>query len=219
MGKKKRTKEICYLCGKSIEKGRLARDHVPPKAFYPKDVRAGLNLQVVPSHKECNEAYRKDEEYFQHAFYVEVLRQQPAITPHLKNDFLRRSRKPQTPAMIRKILKGASAITPGGIHLPPSTLQLKIDRARIEKVALKIARGLFYIDEKRFLPLKNAKDIRFCLNGDNVPDLYRLYWPYVERRWVCPAVFSYKYFKFEDLQLYSLFFWEAIMSCAAFGNP
>jgi len=231
MARKSKPNEICYLCGNGIEKDRLARDHVPPIAFYPKNVRAGLNLQVAPSHKECNEAYREDEEYFQHAFFVEVLNQQPPITAHLKNDFLRRAQKTQTPAMIRKILKETFNVTPGGIHLPSNKYVMTIDQARIERVVLKIIRGLFYLENKNFLPLENAKDMRLCLDENDVPDMYKHYWPAVEPSGVDPRVFSYKYFntckyslsgKYPELDkfhLYSLLFWEAIMFCVTFEYP
>ena len=109
-----------------------------------------------------------------------------------------------------------SNITSGGIILPQGLLQVEIDLMRIEKVSLKIVRGLFYMDNHNFIPLENAKDIRFCSNESEVPELYRLYWPYAKLRGVCPDVFSYKYFKFENLHLYSLMFWKTIMSCAAF---
>ena len=44
----------------------LSMDHVPPRQFYMKQIRAtqNLNLDVAPSHKNCNEAYKEDEEYF-----------------------------------------------------------------------------------------------------------------------------------------------------------
>jgi len=229
--KKTKTKQICYLCGKSIENAELSYDHVPPVAFYPKDIRAGLNLQVAPSHKKCNEDYRKDEEYFQHAFIIEVLNQRPPITSHLERDFLRRAEKPQTPAMIRRILKGVSNITPGGIHLPSGILQVEIDRLRIERIVLKIARGLFYIENKNFVPLQNAKDIRFCLNENEVPERYKLCWLATKLSGAYPKVFSYKYFntckysasgkypELDKLHLYTLRFWEAVMFCVAFEYP
>jgi len=211
-----KTNPICYLCGRNIETSNLSDDHVPPKAFYPKGIRAGLNLWVIPTHKTCNEIYRKDEEYFQNAFLIEVLNQKPPITKHIMSDFHRRSQRSQTPALVRKILKGVSNITPNGIHLPNGIFQINIDLLRIERVALKIARGLFYIENNIFLPLQNAKDIRFCLKENEVPDFYKLYWPYTKTKGTYHKVFSYKYFKYRKLHLYSMLFWEAVMSCVAF---
>jgi hypothetical protein len=127
MNKGNNIRKICHLCGESIKKAELSDEHVPPKAFYPKDIREGLNLQTAPSHKKCNEDYRKDEEYFQHAFLVEVLNKRPSITQHLVRDFSRRAEKAQTPAMAWRILKGVSNITSGDIHLPSGILQVEID--------------------------------------------------------------------------------------------
>ena len=231
MTKETKTKQTCYLCGMGIEKAELSDDHVPPKAFYPKDIRDGLNLQTAPSHKKCNEDYRKDEEYFQHAFLVEVLNKRPSIVSHLVRDFSRRAEKSQTPAMIRRVLKGVSNITPGGIYLPSGMLQVGIDQLRTERIVLKIARGLFYIENKNFVPLQNAKDIRLCLNENEVPELYKLYWPATKPSGAYPKVFSYKYFntckysalgkypELDRLHLYTLLFWEAVMFCVAFECP
>jgi hypothetical protein len=231
MTEENRAKEICYICGEGIAKAHLSYDHVPPKAFYPKNIRAGLNLQTAPVHKTCNEDYRKDEEYFLHSSFIEVLNQQPAVTPYLQTEFYRRAQKPQTPAIMRKILKECSNVTPGGIHLPAGKYVVQIDRGRIERVVLKIVRGLFYIDENCFLPLKNAKDFRFCLEENEVPELYKLYWPATKLSGAYPKVFSYKYFntrkysasgKYPDLDrmhLYTLLFWEAVMFCVAFEDP
>ncbi|GAI75371.1 unnamed protein product [marine sediment metagenome] len=67
--------QVCYLCGESIEDSpediglKLARDHVPPRLFYPKAIRKkeNLNLEVAQSHQKCNEYYRKDEELIKSA--------------------------------------------------------------------------------------------------------------------------------------------------------
>jgi len=219
MNKRNKIEQLCYLCGTNIRKDKLSYDHIPPKAFYPKRARAGLNLQVAPAHKTCNENYREDEEYFQHVFLLEVLNRKPPITELLKDDFFRKAQRPQTPALIRNILKGVSSITPGGIYLPHGRLQVEIDQLRIERVVLKVACGLFHIENHGFMPLKNAKDIRFCLDEDEVPELYRLYWPHAELKGVYPDVFSHKYFRFENLHLYSLLFWKAFMYCVAFEDP
>ncbi len=132
--------------------------------------------------------------------------------------------------MIRKILKGVSNVTPVGIHLPRAKYAVTIDQPRIERVVLKIVRGLFYLENRNFLPPENAKDIRFCLDENEVPKMYRLYWPFVKLTGVYPKVFSYKYFntrkcsasgkytELDRLHLYTLLFWEAVMFCVAFEN-
>ena len=72
----------CCICGAFIDSDAvtpsdaLSMDHVPPKQFYPKELRIDRNpnLWRVPTHKRCNEDYREDEEYFYHAMYAVVLK-------------------------------------------------------------------------------------------------------------------------------------------------
>ena len=59
--------EICYLCGKRLDKKEdISYDHVPPKQFYPSTIRknTNLNLFTLPTHIACNKSYQKDEDYF-----------------------------------------------------------------------------------------------------------------------------------------------------------
>ncbi len=207
----------CHICGKDISKEDLSLEHVPPKAFYPNNIRDGLNLWTVPAHKSCNESYRKDEEYFQHSLLIEVLNQNPSIKNSLATDFKRRAAKPQTPAMFRRIQKEISNVTPGGIHLPPRVYVVQIDLLRVEKVVLKIVQGLFYLQNCNYLPLECVKDFRFCLSEKEVPELYRLSWQVSRLQGVYPPVFSYKYFYHESFkfQLFSMLFWESVMFCLA----
>jgi hypothetical protein len=149
-----------------------------------------------------------------------VLNQKPPIEKALTDDFKRRSIKPQTPSMIRKILKETSNITPGGIHLPPNLYVTEIDRNRIEKVVLKIAQGLFYSKYNEFLPLERVKDFRFCLNEKEVPEFYKISWKATKPEGVYKPVFSYKHFYHSSykFQLYSVLFWDAVMFCVAVEN-
>ncbi len=59
--------EICYLCGEKLG-GDVGDDHVPPKQFYAERIRKSrrLDLFTLPVHKERNQAYMMDEEYFVH---------------------------------------------------------------------------------------------------------------------------------------------------------
>ena len=60
---------ICYLCGQEL-KTDINDDHVPPKQFYPKNIRKSQNLSnllVFKVHENCNSSYQKDEDYFVHS--------------------------------------------------------------------------------------------------------------------------------------------------------
>jgi hypothetical protein len=217
---------ICCLCGEPIERNPaspedvLSMDHVPPKQFYPKELRSNRspNLWLVPTHKRCNQAYREHEEYFYHAMYGVVQTNNQRMGKQILADFARRIHKPQTPAIMRHIRKTFTTVTEGGIHLPPEVVQFSVDRYRSQSVVIKIAQGLIYRDCGVHAPRESCKDIRDCLDESNVPELYRLSWQGAESKTVCPDVFSYRRFEFENLHLLSMLFWESLMFCCAFED-
>jgi hypothetical protein len=206
---------ICHLCGKAIDEGEISREHVPPKSFYPLKVRQGLNLETVPAHKSCNKSYRKDEEYFQHGLYAQVLNVKSKISSSLTADYKRRATQPQTPAMFRRILKETSNVTPGGILLPSGKYAISLDKMRIQNVVIKILRGIYYIRYNSFLTFERIKDLRMCMDESGVPELYHLSWKVTPQQSVYESVFSYKFFShdFFEFELCSMFFWEAVMFC------
>jgi|CXWL01.1.fsa_nt_gi hypothetical protein len=218
---------ICCLCGSAIAANpanldeALSMDHVPPKQFYPKQLRTDLspNLWSAPTHKRCNGDFQKDEEYFYHAVYPLVQNGNLAMGKAVYADLMRRTKKPQTPAMLRRLLKTCTTVANGGIYFPPGIVRFSLDAYRVQRVAIKIAQGLLYLDYKRYVPRQNCKDIRLCELETGVPELYQLSWQGAEAKSVVPAVFSYRRFEFENLHLLSLFFWESFMICAAFENP
>ena len=198
----------------------LSMDHVPPKQFYPKGIRENedLNLRLLPSHKKCNEDYKNDEEYFYHCMYAAVERCNQKMAKLIYDDLQRRADKPQTKAMARRLLKDFKKVTDGGIHLPDGIVQFAIDEYRIQRVTLKIAQGLVYLETNRYMPLENAKDIRLCLEENEVPELYQLSFKASPIKGACPQVFSYRYFKFDTNHLLSMFFWESFMFCTLFDE-
>jgi len=228
MSNKAANKLMCTLCGHAIPKksaqieegDAYAEDHVPPKQFYPKALRqsAKLNLWVVPTHKRCNEAFKDDEEYFLHTSYIFVGNQNPVGLRAMHAEFKRRAKKPQTPAIMRRLLRSISSVTRGGIALPPGVLQLPVDWARLERVAIKIAQGLHFIEKGHHLPASTCVDIRLCEKPEEVPELYEFFWVESLRKAVAPAVFTFAHFEFDGLVLYSMLFWDAFVWCLAF-NP
>lgn len=217
--------KTCYLCGELIDTNvddadlQLSMDHTPPKQFYPKDIRKQhkLNMQLVPSHKKCNESFRKDEEYFYHSLYPMVAKNNPGMASVIFQDFKRRTQKPQTPAMMRSIVKTASRITKGGIHLPPEVVMLELNNNRLQRVAMKIARGVLCLNGIFYIPESSCIDLRNCQSEPEVPEIYKLSWQASPQP--CGdyhKVFSYKYFYFENHHYATLFFWESVMYCLCF---
>ena len=194
-------------------------DHLPPKQFYPKHLREGLNLQRVPAHRGSNEAYREDEEYFYHAMYLLTQGTNPAMGREVLADLRRRSSKPQTPAMVRRILKDAGPVTGGGIVLPPPLREIRVNTYRVHRVVIKIARGLFAIETGQCIAAENCKDIRLIEKDEDVPEFYSQSWQASDERAVHPNVFSYRYHARDSLHLLSMLFWRAFMFCVTFDEP
>lgn len=196
-------------------------DHVPPKQFYLKELRSAcaLNLWKVPAHKRCNEAYREDEEYFLHASFPLVTNANPEMRQLFDRELRRRAAKPQTQAMLRRLRRDFRRVTRGGLYMPRGMLVFELDKWRIQRVAIKIAQGLFFREFVRFLPRENCKDFRLSEHPTDVPELYRISWHGASAETVLPEVFSYRRLEFEDMQLLSLLFWKSFMVCMAFESP
>lgn len=212
---------ICYLCGSVIERKprdaemRLSMDHIPPKQFFPQPLRKQINprLDTVPSHRKCNNAYKDDEDYFYHSLYPLVANANKPMAKVIFNDFIRRSRKKQTPAMLRKILADAAGITAGGIVLPHGKIEFRVDEARIQRVAGKVARGALFLSTGMCVLESNIVDMRLCESESDVPEMYQLSWQAPEIQGRYPQVFSYRHFLSEGHHILSLLFWEAFMFC------
>jgi len=211
---------VCYLCGNLIDAEKPTRDHVPPQQFFPKELRVerNLNLWVAPTHNKCNEDYREDEEYFYATMFSAVARGNPKMHRIMYNDFLRRTNNPQTPAMMRRTMKGISSISSGGIHLPRGLLQVKADCWRLDRVVKKITRGLYWIDHNRFMPNENCFDLRYCDEPEKVPEVYRFKHP-DQPKGACTDVFSYTHFDFDGRYFWVLVFWKAFSFCIGYDEP
>lgn len=215
----KNSKRICYLCGQVIEaKSKddpmvLSMDHVPPRQFYMKQIRAtqNLNLDTAASHKSCNEAYKEDEEYFYVSMYPIVYKNYPAMEKLYFQDMIRRSQQPQTPAKLRKILSTAVTITEGGIHLPDGMRQLTLDRDRIERIVVKIARGILFLFTERYFKEQQIICKSFYDNQSEIPDpiLHALQlYPFDG---IYSDVFAFSLLSSGGLHLLLMQFWKAFM--------
>lgn len=238
--------DVCCLCGQpATDEDPITREHIPPRQFYPKSLRDGLNLWIVHTHQSCNQRHKADEEYFYHALYPLVANVNPQTASVILDDLKRRAKKPQTPTLLRSILQSLRTTTKGGILLPPGVVHMHANEYRLQQVAIKIGRCLFYLDRKRIMPYENCKDIRLCLSEEDVPELYSLSWAMSkvnvhdliptepgelvvvadaeagQARTACRKVFDYRpaYLEKRRLHLYSLRFWEAFMFCMAFDDP
>jgi hypothetical protein len=132
----------CVYC--TIADG-LTRDHVPPKSFFPTPRPA--NLVTVPACLKCNQGAGRDEDYF----LATLMFSEAGVTPAGKKvwvDRLHRSYQKNV-GLRRKIansLQHRQIFTPAGIYIGRG-MTIEYDEARLERVVLKIVRGLYFREQ------------------------------------------------------------------------
>jgi len=211
---KEETKEnICHLCGKSIAKKDFSNEHLPTKLFFPKEIRIqeNLNLLTIPSHRECNEGYSKDEEHFYFSLYPIVKESKASISDVVHSDLKNKTQEEPQKRFVRTLLKNFSVCTEGGIYLPKGKYEYSIDKCRIQRVILKIIQGLFFHHNQTFLPIEKIKHFDMCLDEGEVLEVFKISWQGSELTYRCEHVFSYKYFSDENRHYWTLLFWGAVM--------
>lgn len=139
----------CIYCG---SRPGNTRDHVPPRSFFPSPFPQ--DLLTVPSCKECNAKFSKDEEYVRTILASSWDRENedtPART--LFDTKVRRALEYSGP-LLRRVADSMKLVeirTPAGIYLGRRPAFL-LDMPRFKRVMEKIARGLHYCETGIFLP-------------------------------------------------------------------
>jgi hypothetical protein len=141
-------KEICCLCGLKMAE---TRDHLFPKCLF--NTPRPTNLPTIPACKECNQKLSKDEEDFRVFLAAGMAHENPAgkriwvekIRPDLQGK--RKGLKNRISSSVKKVpLISQSGDTIGFIPI------LEINRGVVNRVLIKIAKGLYYLDVKMMLP-------------------------------------------------------------------
>ncbi len=141
--------KICIYCGAEAS----TKDHVPPKLLLERPFPP--NLRKVPSCRACNEGYADDERYIRDALHQvgfgEISRQKLSA-----NGVVTRSLE-HSPKLKRMIEAAHRRAGDGKTVFVPKP-------ERFERVFVKIARGLWYLDRD----LRMGKDQVRCLSIDHV---------------------------------------------------
>lgn len=141
MEKRERKFETCVYCGRD---GELTRDHVPPENLFSKP--RPNDLITVPSCLSCNTLASKDDEYFRLNI---ISREDTPITPGARKVFrttMRGLERPHRPGLKNDLLSRTyldEKYSAGGIYLGP-VVKYDIDAQRMDEVAKRIVKGLFY---------------------------------------------------------------------------
>lgn len=209
----------CVYCGKTAE---LTSDHIPPKSLFAKPRPS--NLVVVPSCLACNEGASTDDEYFR---LMLTLREDTAAHPDVQQILpavFRSLTKPTKMGFAHSLfqsIREANFVTSSGLFIGRRPAY-DVDIARLDRVAQRIIKGLFYSERQLRLPdnytvfafsavglSSLAKDLKDDLIA-NIVNPVLLHEP----RIIGKHVFTYRVaFAAEDLNLsaWHLIFYEKVV--------
>lgn len=159
----------CYLCGRPAD----TKDHLFPQGLFPKPLPNNLPPRL-PACRQCNEGLSKDEEVFRvfvaggEAYEKEAGFRiwSERIRPDLQGD------RPGLKPFLRSITKMLPVRSESGAFLGLAGI-LEIERQPIQRVLIKMAKGLYFLDTHKVLP----GDVQILADYSDNP-----------KRWVAPPL-------------------------------
>lgn len=137
-----RTGPTCYLCG---QPGADSSEHSIPRSFYfRKAVPDEARDLTHPAHARCNKSTASDEEWVAHNLALS----RPlggAATSERWDRAIRAMTRPQAQGMKAKLLDGMQDLPDGGALL-------RMGEDRVDRVLVKIAKGLCFRDHAHVIP-------------------------------------------------------------------
>lgn len=132
---------VCIYCGK---KGKMTKEHVPPKGLFPKPRPS--NLITVPACKECNNSKSIDDEYIKMLFNIDY---RTFLNPQVRNNYgsvIKSIKLHQKRGEVKKLIKSAKPVKvvcpiTGKIQ---ETIAVHPNSIIAENQAKDIVRGLYY---------------------------------------------------------------------------
>lgn len=185
----------CAFCG--LEKP-ITRDHIPPKALFP-DPKP-QDLITVPCCEGCRAGWSDDDEYFRFIVISSCAELGDERVERV-NQTLLRSFKKETKAgfaaMVRESLRQIEIMSPGGIYLRDAG-GIAVEKRRIDRVADRILRGLFW-HEKRY-PVPAEYEVMNRVRQEGLDALLESLGdaPYVEHRTIGNGMFAYTFASTEE---------------------
>lgn len=146
-------------------------DHIPPKALFPKPRPS--DLITVPICSSCNAGTSQDDEYFRNAVALHFkAAQHPTaqrVLPSVWNSLERPEARGLKTAFLGA-LHEVAVVSPMGLYVGKAA-KYDVDFKRVERVAERIARGLFFYHRTHAIP-RECRVAVMCLAGRRLrPDL------------------------------------------------
>ena len=148
---KRPEKNICAYCHTENPE---TRDHIPPQSFFPRPKPS--NLITVPCCEGCRVEQSQDDEYFRLAIVSSSNVSDKQIVQPVMEAIHRSLRKPNKVGfskLVNESLFEMDVHSKEGIYLGKSGA-IKIDKARFDRVAERVIRGLFFHELGFPLPIK-----------------------------------------------------------------
>ena len=217
---------LCYLCGRDIGDD-FSRDHVPPQQLWSPEIRRQFNVSgliTLPTHSDCNQSFKLDEEYTFRALATTAYDQSATARSFMEHNFAKVARG--TGVGLHRKLLSAMDSRPSGLYLPGDKGVMRIEGARIKRVLWKIIRGLWFLEYDRVLP----EDTRFMCEIHEPHNKRKSelgeYWNIVRSqtsRGKYQAVFAHKYFRFEEngeaLHGWAMLLWNGLIVYCMHFDP
>lgn len=150
----------CTYCG---EAALVTRDHIPPVSLFPKPRPS--NLVTVPSCRKCNGGASMDDEYFRLNLSIRHSAKKP-LSKSVADAALRGLGRDQHTRFRKIFFQGVREVdikTPSGISVERSGTY-HVDLARLDKVVMRIVRGLYFHHYHKPLPTWCEVDV-WCVDG------------------------------------------------------
>jgi hypothetical protein len=214
---------ICYLCEKPLLEP-IGLDHAPPKQLFAKKIRKAHSLQLltIPVHDACNKSYQHDEDYFVHTLMP--------FAPHsyagkaIYDEVLRKFRSGEKIGLTKKVLNEFER-RPSGLVLPENIVIKRFEGHRIQRIAWKIVRGLYFHHSKNTFPENLITGVTVTSPDQKPPEHFIMFMsmPDNESHGLYPAVFAYRFQKFFEgehkLHYWALLLWDRIIITVIFHDP
>ncbi|MDX2215705.1 MAG: hypothetical protein SFY66_20755 [Oculatellaceae cyanobacterium bins.114] len=139
-------------CAYCAETRPLTNDHIPPRNLFPQP--RSSNLITVPCCETCQAGWSKDDEYFRAAILSSAKVSETPLAQGAIDSLVRSVSRQKQRGFSRTILKSikeVEIVTKTGIFLGKEPA-FQLDIERIDRVAQRIIRGLFFHEKGYAVP-------------------------------------------------------------------
>lgn len=205
----------CIYCGRI---DNLTKDHIPPKNLFAKP--RPNNLITVPSCDSCNRSFRLDDDYFWMIMHTRMETGGHAELTKTKAKFVASLNRRESARYKRAILNSmfsAELVTKSGLYVGTAPA-FRVKGARLNRVAGRIVKGLFY-HEKGFRLPDTCEAVAFAdpLTMNSDPEVINRIVSYMltkPEKVIGDNVFSYRYY-FDEEEAYTsawlMIFFESML--------